>query len=252
VTVPEVLMLALSGFAAGIANAVAGGGTFFTFPVMVAYGMPTLNANATSAVALVPGSLATAAAYRHETATHWREVVPLALIGIAGGIVGGWLVIALGDEGFRPLVPWLLGTATLLFAFGAQIRRFVGRIAHAQGGASRAVAYAIMSCVAVYGGFFGAGMGIMLLATLTIVEHGDFHKANAMKNVIALLSQAVAVVLFFAGGLIWWTESLVVMLAAIAGGYLGVGLARRVPEPWVRGVVVVIGVALTVAFSLRA
>jgi uncharacterized membrane protein YfcA len=246
----EIAILAASGLAGGIANAVAGGGTFFTFAALVAFGVSSLDANATSAVALVPGSLAIGWAYRDETLARWRVMVPFVLIGIAGGLAGGWLLIAIGDEGFRPTVPWLLGSATLLFALSGPIGKWVQRVS-GHGGIGRLGGYALVCAVAVYGGFFGAGMGIMLLAALVLLESGDFHKANATKNVVATLSQALAIVLFIANGLVHWPQAMVIMIAAIAGGYAGVIVARRVPVAVVRGVVVAVGAALTVAFFLK-
>lgn len=247
----EVALLLITGFFAGIANAVAGGGTFFTFAAMVGFGMPTLNANATSAIALVPGSLATTIAYLPETKKNWRKSVPFALLGIAGGVIGAWLLVAIGDEGFRPLVPWLIALATVTFAFSAGIRRAASRVAGQATWPMRIAAFALMSAVAVYGGFFGAGMGIMLLATLAIIEEGDFHKANSIKNIVATVSQAVAAVLFIWKGLVVWPQMLVTVTGCIAGGYLGVLAARRVPEKVVRGVVVAVGATLSIVFLLR-
>jgi len=250
VSVLEVLVLALAGFLGGIVNAVAGGGTFFTFAALVAFGMSTLDANATSAIALVPGSIATGAAYRHESAKYWRAILPFAVIGVVGGVGGALLLIALGDARFRPLVPWLLAGATMLFALSAQIRGLVEKIVGA-GGIGPTGSSIIIALVAIYGGFFGAGMGIMLLAALALMGNGDFHRANATKNVVALLAQSVAVIIFIIGGLVRWPQAIVIMLAAIAGGYLGVLLARRVPETIVRATVVAVGAVLALVFFLR-
>ena len=251
-TATEFIVIALAGIAGGVANAVAGGGTFFTFPVLVAFGVSTLEANATSAIALVPGSIAIGLAYREETAARWRQLVPTAVISVIGGLAGGALLIAIGDARFRPMVPWLLGSATLLFALSGQIRSFVQRTA-GHGGLGSVARYALVSAVALYGGFFGAGMGIMLLAVLALTETGqfDFHTANATKNVVATLSQTLAVILFVIGGLVHWLEAVIICAGAIIGGYYGIYLARRVPESIVRAVVVVVGAALTLAFFLR-
>jgi uncharacterized protein len=246
----EVVVLALAGFIAGIVNALAGGGTFFTFAALVAFGMPALDANATSAVALVPGSIATGAAYRREMKAYWREILPFALIGIVGGIAGAWLLIAIGDARFRPLVPWLLGSATLLFALSSRIRAAVETIA-GHGGIGPLWGRVVVGIVAVYGGFFGAGMGIVLLAALAVMGTGEFHKANATKNAVATVSTSVAVVLFMAGGLVRWPQAIVTTLAAIAGGYLGVLVARRVRVSTVRAAVVAVGAVLTLIFFLR-
>ena len=246
----QIIALAFAGFIGGIANAVAGGGTFFTFAAFVAFGMPTLEANATSAVALVPGSIATGAAYRHETSAHWREILPFVLIGVIGGIAGASLLIAIGDDGFRPLVPWLTGSATLLFAFSGRIRHYVRKTAghHSVG---KVPGLALVALSTMYGGFFGAGLGIVLLAALSVVGSGDFHKANATKNAVAVVSQSMAVALFIAGGLVRWPQAIVTICAAIAGGYLGVVVARRVPEPIVRGAVVAVGAVLTLVYFSR-
>jgi uncharacterized membrane protein YfcA len=252
VTLTEFSILAVAGVAGGIANAVAGGGTFFTFAALVAFGISTLEANATSAIALVPGSLAVGFAYRKETAERWRELVPAAIISVIGGAAGGALLIAIGDARFRPLVPWLLGSATLLFAMSGRIRDLV-RVMAGHQGMGAGTRYAMLGTVAVYGGFFGAGMGIMLLAALALAEAGnfDFHKANATKNVVATLSQSLAVMLFVIGGLVHWLEAIIICVGATAGGYYGIYLARRVPVAVVRAVVVVVGAALTLVFFLR-
>ena len=247
----EITLLAATGFAAGLANAVAGGGTFFTFAAMVAFGMPTLNANATSAVALVPGSLASTIAYAKETRKNWRIAVPFVVLGLFGGIAGGYLLIRIGDEGLRPLVPWLLGIATLTFAFSGRIRALSAGLEGLHSTAMRAVAYVLMGLVGIYGGFFGAGMGIMLLATLSIIGISEFHAAHALTNIVATIAQAIAVVLFIANGLVFWTEAAVITVAGIAGGYLGVVAARRVPEAVVRGIVVAVGATLTAVFVFK-
>ncbi|TAK47984.1 MAG: sulfite exporter TauE/SafE family protein [Xanthobacteraceae bacterium] len=247
----HILLLAVAGFAAGVVNAVAGGGTFFTFSALVAGGMPTLDANATSAVALTPANIASVAGYHRELRLYWREIVPFAAIGAVGGLGGGMLLIGLGDAGFRPLVPWLLLVATILFALSGRIRALIAPFIDGAHPGARASAYALMAVVAVYGGFFGAGMGIMMLAAMAIIEAGNFHKANTIKNVVSFFAQGLAIVLLIASGLVHWPQALVTMASSIAGGYLGVMVARRVPEQVVRAIVVTVGAALTGVFFLR-
>jgi uncharacterized membrane protein YfcA len=251
VTFLQILLLALAGFAAGMVNAVAGGGSFFTFAALVFGGLSTLDANATSAVALTPSNLAIVVGYRAEVRKYFREMLPILMLGTIGAAAGAWLLIAIGDKGFRPTVPWLLLVATVLFAASAQINRLIAPFAASRTVLSRSLAFPMMGIVSVYGGFFGAGMGIMMLAALAIIESGDFHKSNAIKNAVAFLVQIVSGGLLIAGGLIHWPAALVTMIASIAGGYLGVGIARRVPETIIRAVVVTVGAALTLVFFFR-
>ena len=203
------------------------------------------------AVALTPANLASVAAYRSEVRTYYREMIPFAIIGLIGGAAGALLLIGLGDSGFRPLVPWLLLVATLLFAFSNQIRAFVEPWSRGQHAGARIAAYALMMVVAIYGGFFGAGTGIMMLAALAILESGNFHKANATKILVAFLIQIMSAALLIAGGLVHWPQALVTIAASAVGGYYGVTLARRVPEKIIRAVVVAIGAVLTVVFFVR-
>jgi uncharacterized protein len=251
VTSLQILLLVLAGFAAGTVNAVAGGGSFFTFAALVFGGLPSLDANATSAVALTPSNVAIVVGYRAELRKYFREMLPFLVLGAIGAAVGAWLLIAIGDEGFRPTVPWLLLVATVLFALSTRINRLVAPFAASSTVAARFAALLLMAIVSVYGGFFGAGMGIMMLAALAIIESGDFHKSNAIKNVVAFLVQVVSAGLLIAGGLIHWPHAFITMAASVAGGYLGVGIARRVPENIIRAVVVTVGAALTVVFFLR-
>ncbi len=250
-TLFEFLLLAVAGFAAGAVNAIAGGGTFFTFSALVAGGLPTLDANATSAVALTPANIASVTAYRAEFRLYWREIVPFSIIGAIGGIVGAVLLVRLGDVGFRPLVPWLLLVATVLFALSGRLRQFIAPFVESRSPAARATAYGLMSIVSVYGGFFGAGMGIMMLAAMAVIEGGNFHKANTIKNMVSFFAQGAAIILLIAGGLVHWPQAIVTMVASIVGGYLGVGVARRVPEKIIRAAVVSVGAVLTVIFFMR-
>ncbi len=247
----DIILLAIAGFAAGALNAVAGGGSFFTFAALVVTGIPTLDANATSAAALTPANAAMVLAYRSEVRSYFRVMLPFAVIGILGAVAGAWLLIWLGDSGFRPLVPWLLLVATLMFAFSTQIREFITSWAKGRSAVSLAMAYAIMSVVSVYGGFFGAGMGIVMLAALAILEGGDFHKANATKAVVALLIQTVSAALLVMGGLVHWPHAIVTMASSVIGSYLGVSIARRVPEKTIRATVVAVGAGLTLVFFLK-
>jgi uncharacterized membrane protein YfcA len=251
VTVYEIILLSVAGFGAGVLNAVAGGGTFLTFAALVAIGLPTIDANATSAVALNPANLASAIGYRREIYTHFRSMIGYSVMAVLGGLIGAILLIWLGDEGFRPTVPWLLLAATLLFAGSERIRAVAEPWADAKAGGATAIAGIVMFAVAVYGGFFAAGMGIMMRAALIITERGDYHKANAIKMLASTLIQLMSSVTLIVGGLVHWPAAIVTMIASTIGGYYGVDVARRVPPKITRAVVVTTGAVLTVVFFLR-
>ncbi len=215
-------------------NAVAGGGSFFTFAALVFGGLPTLEANATSAVALTPSNLAIVVGYRDEVRRYFREMIPFLVLGAIGAAVGAEADRHSATR-FRPTVPWLLlagnGAVCTLRRPHQPSRRAVA----ASGGLRRQAcsAFALMAMVTVYGGFFGAGMGIMMLAALAILESGDFHKLNAIKNAVAcLVADRFGERCSSRAALIHWPHAIITMVASIAGGvYLGVGIARRVPEP---------------------
>lgn len=247
----QIALLSVAGFGAGAFNAVAGGGTFLTFAALVAVGLPTIEANATSAVALNPGCAASAFAYRREIRIHFRDMVGYSIIAVLGGLLGATLLIRLGDEGFRPAVPWLLLIATLLFAGSEHIRIMTMPWAKNQVGGTRAIVTVAMLVVSIYGGFFAAGMGIMMLAALVITERGDFHKANAIKVLATLLIHLMSSVALIYSNLVRWPEAIVIMVSSVIGGYYGVIIARRVPTRITRVAVVGAGALLTVVFFLR-
>ncbi|HWW47436.1 MAG TPA: sulfite exporter TauE/SafE family protein [Xanthobacteraceae bacterium] len=250
-TLFEIALLSVAGFGAGVLNAVAGGGTFLTFAALVAVGLPTIEANATSAVALNPANFASVLGYRKEIRTYFRDMVTYSIFGLLGGALGALLLIWIGDAGFRPTVPWLLLLATLLFAYSDRIRALAAPWAEGEGRGAARVAGLIMFIVAVYGGFFAAGMGIMMLAALIITEKGDYHKANAIKMVASALIQLMSSATLIIGGLVHWPAAIVTMIASTIGGYLGVDIARRVPAKIIRAVVITTGAVLTVVFFFR-
>lgn len=255
VTVEDIILLGGAGLVAGIVNAVAGGGTFFTFSAMVATGLPSIVANASSAVAVLPGAFASAAAYRREAAANWRHFAVLGLLSLIGSALGALILMRLEDAEFRVLVPWLLMGATVLFAFSPKISAFFrerGKAAARSGGSVGRVAGGIIQFfVAMYGGFFGAGMGILMLASLAVTEGDDFHRINAAKVILSILINGIAVTLFIVSGIVNWPAALVVMATCIAGGYLGVVAAKAVPVVYVRWFVVGVGTLLSLYFFGR-
>lgn len=248
-SVPDILLLALAGFFAGVINAVAGGGTFFTFSALLAVGLPPIVANASSSVAVLPGSVASSLAYVSTVKRHARRFLPLGLVSALGGGVGAFLLLQLSNAAFARLVPWLLLAATLLFALSPFLQR---PQREAEPSSSRRfLGLGLQLITSVYGGFFGAGMGIVMLASLALTEGHDFHLNNAAKNIFAVLIQSAAIVFFIASGVVSWTHTLVVMAFCILGGYVGVLVAQRVPVRVIRGFVIVTGFSLSLYYFFR-
>ena len=250
----ELLLLVVAGFAAGATNSVAGGGSFFSFPALLAVGVPPVVANASNSVALWPGSLTGAWAYRHELVRLKSSLASMALASLVGGIAGGLLLLSAGDARFTALIPWLLAFATLLFAFSPQLSGWVQKWR-----AQRADGHAIASqpsrsavgaqlLVSVYGGFFGAGMGILMMASLAIAGHKDVQEINALKNLLSSVVYSVTVVTFVLAGAVSWSHTLVMLLAASVGGYGGARAARALQGPWLRRMVIAVGSALTLYY----
>jgi hypothetical protein len=248
----DFFLLLVAGFVAGGMNALAGGGTFFSFPALLAAGLPPVTANATNAVALWPASLAASWAAREQLRPLGRYVVPLVLVSLLGGLGGGLLLLAGGDETFRRLIPWLLLAATLLFAASPWLSRLINR-QHAAGGLPPhgLASHLSHSLVAIYGGYFGAGMGILQLAAFSIEGH-PLLRANALKNLLSSTIYSVAVVTFVSAGRVSWTELAVLLGAASCGGYAGGALARRLPTSWLRWLVIAVGTGMTVYYFFTA
>ncbi len=247
--------LFLSGFVAGSVNSIAGGGSLITFPTLVATGIGQVASNATNTVALVPGSAAAFLGYRDTLAGDRRLALSMALPSLAGGAAGALLALRVGERTFARVVPWLILLATGLFAAQEPIARAVRARpldAGARPSAGRLAGLALFQLlVALYGGFFGAGIGILMLAALTFMGVRDVHRANGLKNLAAVSINGVASVAFVLSGKVAWAHALAVMAGAIAGGYGGAGVARRVGPRAVRRAVMAVGVTLTVVMFVR-
>jgi hypothetical protein len=239
-----------AGIIGGFVNAVAGGGTFFTFPALLAAGLTPISANASSAVAIWPGHAATLPAY-------WRRLravknnMPLrCLIAFFGGGVGAMLLLASGDRIFSSLIPWLLLFATLLFAFSSRIRALLLKTLP-QGARQTTLFLAAEFAFAVYGGYFGAGLGILLLTSLTLLGHDDLQEANAIKNLLSAIISSVAVFIFILAAQVEWQPTLVTLAGAVTGGVAGARAAQRLSQAWLRRAVIAAGSLLTVVFFWR-
>ncbi|HRP79187.1 MAG TPA: sulfite exporter TauE/SafE family protein [Aquamicrobium sp.] len=242
------LVLVIAGFAAGALNAVAGGGTFLSFPALVWVGVPPITANATATFAALPGYVGSAWGFRRDLAAQGplstRAIIALS---IAGGFVGALLLLVTSQETFSAIVPWLLLLATVVFAAGPLILRRV--TAGGRAGFGIAAAAAMVFAVTVYGGYFNGGLGIMLLAVFGLIGFTDLSAMNGLKNVVSAILSLVAVATYLAAGLIDWTYALPLALSCALGGYVGARLARRVANPAIlRMFITIVGAVMTILF----
>jgi uncharacterized membrane protein YfcA len=241
---------AAAAFLAGIMNSVAGGGTLLTFPALIAAGLSPLIANATSTVALLPASLSSALGYREELAGSRRWAVALAVPSLAGGGLGAVLLLHTSNATFNRIVPWLVLGATSLFVLQRPLLRWI------RGGkpmlltdrevGDRSPAPLMLAAqflVGVYGGYFGAGIGILMLAALGFMGFSNIHRMNGLKNWGAFCMNLVAAVTFAFSGIVDWPVALSMAVGSIAGGYVGARAAQRLPQGVVRGVVIALGAA---------
>ena len=244
----ETALLLAAAFGAGILNTVAGGGTFLTFPALVFTGMPPVMANATSTVAVFPGYLGGAVGFRNELAGFDRKrLLRLAAITLAGGLAGSGLLLVSSNQAFSMVVPFLLLGATLVFLFGDRVRQWAAAKAR---DVSSEGALGLFG-VALYGGYFNGGLGIVLLALFSLWGMTDLNRMNALKSGLSFLLSAISVAVFAVAGLVAWPQAIIMMLAATAGGYAGAPLARALPKPVVRRVIATVGFGMSAVFFWR-
>ena len=246
-------LLLAAAFAAGALNAVAGGGSFLTLPALVFTGVPPVVANATGTVALLPGYMAGAWGFKDDMAAppglSMKQVVVLSLI---GGSAGAALLLFTPDATFRKVVPWLLLAATAMFAFGPQLRAWASRkTAGTDAAPSIAKAAVGMLVVAIYGGYFNGGLGILLLALFGLLGQTQLNAMNGMKNLVSALLTAIAVVIYAVGGIVEWKQALIMMVAATLGCYLGARVARKIPAHIMRWGIVATGLVMAGLFFAK-
>ena len=247
------IFLFVAGALGGALNAVAGGGSFISFPALLFTGVPPIPANATNTVALWVGTTASSGAYRKHFDISRRVLVPLAVTSVVGGIAGALLLLRTPAHTFLHVLPWLMLGATLLFAFGGRLSRGVSSgLAHDASTSAIAFAALFELVVAVYGGYFGGGVGIMNLAMLAAIGMTDIHAMNALKSVLGGIINGVAVVTFIVAGAIAWKPGIVMIAGAILGGYFGAHYAQKLPQGWIRAFVIVVGTAITIYFFWMA
>lgn len=248
----------VSALIAGMMNSVAGGGTLVSFPVLVWIGIDPIRANVTSTVALWPGSLGALVGFRRELGDSRRWMLLLGAPSVAGGLIGAFLLLLTPSRVFASIVPFLILFATILFAVGEPITRRFARSDNSESHMLRSPsrgwwigAIVFQFLIAIYGGYFGAGMGILILAALGLMGLTDIHQMNGLKNFFAVCINIVAAAYFIASGRVEWTYALVMVVGAIVGGYGGAGLARRLGRRFVRRAVIVIGLGMAVSLLFR-
>ena len=247
----EGAIILLAGIAAGVINVIAGAGTLITFPTLLALGIPPVTANVSNTVGLVPGSIAGAYGYRRELKGQWRSITWMALFSAIGGVVGGVLLLILPAEAFSAVVPYLLLVAALLSAIQPRVARFVRRKSAETAHDTRPLSFGLVLGIlatGVYGGYFGAAQGVVLLALLGILWSTDMHRANGAKNVLAGVANVVSAGIFISSGMVDWMVVLLIGVGSATGGWLGARIGRRLPAVVLRTILVV--VALTAAVVL--
>ena len=252
-TLFDIALVGIAAFGAGAVNAVAGGGTFLSFPALLAVGVPPVTANASNSVALTPASLSGAWAYRKELARYKRYLIPMGIVSFIGGIGGGLLLLVTKDATFSKLIPWLLLFATVLFTFSSRISAFLRRgHAHKEHKPDNSIGLlAGQTIVSIYGGFFGAGMGILMIASLAMAGHEDVHEINAIKNLLSAIVYSVTVVTFVLAGAVSWPHTLIMLATATLGGFWGATVARKIPALWLRRFIITVGFGLTIFYFYK-
>ncbi|MDA9005430.1 sulfite exporter TauE/SafE family protein [Amylibacter sp.] len=244
----EVVLLITASFFAGIINSIAGGGSFLTFPALVFAGVPTIAANATSAVAVFPGYLSGALGFAKELKAFPKsKFLLLILLSISGGVLGSILLLITPEVVFSFIIPWLLGFATLLFAFGNYVSKLAEKTSDTNGFKSNIATL----LVCIYGGYFNGGLGIVLLALFSTLGMRDIHLMNGLKNIMSFALSAASVVTFAIAGIVFWKYAIIMMIAATIGGYFGVIVARKLSKSIIRIIIVIIGTIMTFIFFIK-
>jgi uncharacterized membrane protein YfcA len=249
VTPAEIALLVGIGFLAGTSNALVGGGTLFTFPVLLSAGLSPVIANTTTTVALLPGTFTSAYAYLPEI-RRVRENLPRRIaVATAGGLLGAVLLLVSGNALFFYLVPWLLAVATILFTFSRQIVKRVTEGPHRR---NETLLLVLEFPSAVYGGYFGAAIGILLMSAMALAGEQNMQSANAQRNFLVCFINGVAALLFIGTGAVDWRVAVIVMAGSISGGYFGARVAKHIPNAWLRRIITAAGAIFTIYYFVKA
>lgn len=246
-----ILLLFGGGLLAGVINAIAGGSTFMTFPIFLFAGLPPTIANASNFVALLPGNFMAAIAYRQSLFETGKLCLPYVLAAAAGGILGSICLLLTNEIIFGVIIPPLMAFATLVYAFGPRFQKWLKKNDIELFSKGSVLSLFTLFIFSIYGGYFGAGYGVVLLATLTIMGHAAYHEANAIKNLLISVMTIIGIVLFTAGGKISWPEALTMMSGATLGGYIGVRFALLIPQGIIRVGIIGLGCLLSVVYAFH-
>ena len=241
------LAVALAGLAAGTINTVVGSGTLITFPVLLAVGYPPVLANVSNTVGLVPGSASGAFGYRAELTGQRSRLLRLGSASVIGAVLGAAALLVLPADAFQAVVPVLIGLACVLVVVQPQLSGWLARRGRTERHHGGWLLYAGVLGAGIYGGYFGAAQGVLLIAVMGLLLDEDLQRINAAKNVLAGLVNLVAALVFIAVTEVAWLAAGLIALGAIVGGQVGASVGRRVPAPWLRALVVVVGVVAIVA-----
>jgi len=250
----DFLFLLIAGLVGGMLNAVAGGGSFITFPALLIVGIPPVAANATNTFASCSGYLSGAYAFRADLLAHRSRLGRFMVFGVLGGSLGAWLLLQTPDHLFREAIPWLLLFAMLLFVSGQRLNQWLGSLAARHRHASRLGSWLLallLLGVCTYGGFFNAGLGIVILSYLALAGYDDMHAMNGIKLLVSSAVSLVAIGLFIAGGMIAWKAGAAVLTGTLLGGFAAAHWSRRLPQARVRGFVIIAGSLTTVYFFIE-
>jgi len=253
----QAIILFFAGIIAGALNAAAGGGSFISFPLMLFVGVPPVEANATNTVALWPGLATSVASYARHLKVPARLLVPLLLASILGGLGGALLLVLTPQRTFLHLIPWLLLGATILFVFGNRLRAMAGRTGDITvtpdiSWFAIALACLLQLAVGVYGGYFGAGIGFVMLGMMTLLGMREIHVMNALRITLAAVINGVAVLTFILSGAVFWGHCLVMMAGALSGGWFGAQYAQKADPKKVRWFIIALGLGLSTYFFVKA
>jgi uncharacterized protein len=247
------LFLFIAGMLGGAMNAVAGGGSFIAFPALVFTGVPQIPANATNTVALWAGIVFSGGAFRDRLDVPRRVMIPLLVTSFIGGIAGAILLLKTPEHTFAKVLPWLMAGATLLFIFGKKLaRRGPSSVSNEATTAAIVGASVFELAVAVYGGYFGGGVGIVNLAMLAAIGMTDIHAMNALKSVLGSAINGVAVVVFIVKGAVYWPQAIIMIVGAAVGGYFGAHYSLRLNPAVIRWFVILIGTGMSIYFFVKA